>query len=146
MFNLFTVCNLPIKPFLILELNIDKNTFNEIDLKVEKYIHLESNSQCQYEASFYECFGLLFWKSNFEICSRKCIPFTLHFMKSDCQTVEELRCASNLAHNLLLDIIKTEACPKSCSYIQYSGKMLYKYERVTNEVHLFKIVYQSFWF
>ena len=44
--------------------------------------------------------------------------------------------------DILANIIRTEVCPKSCSIIQYSGKVLYKFQSVTNDIPEFAIAYQ----
>ena len=111
------------------ELDINKNIYYELDLKAEKHIRLKTTSQCIDEVSFYECYGARILSDNFDYCPRKCIGFSIPFIEPDiipvCETVNEMNCSNNLAYDLLEHIISTNACPKACSILQYSGKITY---------------------
>ena len=113
----------------VLEIKIHSNVFTEISLKTEKYKFLKSLSKrkCR-EESFYECFGNWFLAStNLDGCTKKCMPITLPYDGfkdlENCATNEEKQCVLNV---LLANMTNADICHKSCSIMQFSGKIIYE--------------------
>ena len=117
----------------VLEFNIETNVYQEISLRPERYIYLRAKSKC-IDDSFYECFGFKFLSNNFNECPRKCLPnitFPSYARYEEkeytvCQTNEEIECSTEIAKQMFDNITETDACLKSCSILQYSGKVQYK--------------------
>ena len=116
----------------VLEFNFHEKEYEEISLRSEQHKYLKTKSRCN-EDSFYECFGLELLKSSFDGCPRKCLPpITLPYKSYDkkenpfCQTDKEISCSNAIAQELFTNISLTDVCPKSCSILQYSGKVEYK--------------------
>ena len=118
----------------VLEFNIKNNMYEEFILRTEKYLYLKADSNCS-DDSFYECFESKLITNNFDGCPRKCLPdITLPSYKkydeiySTCQIEEEFNCSNKIAKEMFYHIIETEICQKSCSILQYLGKVQYKEE------------------
>ena len=117
----------------VLEFNIENNAYEEISLRPERYIFLKAKSKC-FDESFYECFGSKFLSNNFNGCKTKCLPYDNFLLNATyeekqyatCQTHEELECSIEIAKSVFANITETNVCLKSCSILQYSGKVQYK--------------------
>ena len=114
----------------VLEFNIKNNVYTEISLRPERYIYLKAKSKC-FDESFYECFGFKFLSNNFNGCQKKCLPYDNFLLNAThegkqyatCETYEESECSIEIAKSVFTNITDTNVCLKSCSILQYSGKV-----------------------
>ena len=132
----------------VLEFNIKNNVYTEISLRPERYIYLKAKSKC-FDESFYECFGFKFISNNFNGCQKKCLPYDNFLLNAThegkqyatCETYEESECSIEIAKSVFTNITDTNVCLKSCSILQYSGKVQYKGKH--DDPHLVELKY---WF
>ena len=111
------------------EVAINKNTYKRIALTPEKYVYLQDKSKSECDTvSFYECFINEIWKNKFKGCPKRCspIPIPKHHEFEVCKQEVESTCAFHVIHNLFGNVTATGKCKKSCTTIQYSGKVLYE--------------------
>ena len=116
-----------------MEINSDKYELS-YSLKPEKYVHINTSKSVCSDVSFYQCFADKVSADNFENCPIKCSPLSLPFKNTSiipaCEKDEEAICAAkNVIYPIFLRIIDNELCPKSCTILQYSGKLMLKHVR-----------------
>ena len=124
----------------VLTYKVKRETLTQVLLNVEKKISLKSKTNCKDQSS-YQCFASLIKSFEFHGCPKRCLPppsnVSLSFLENHemdfCVTEEELVCSRNaLWTNVTFShMIKTAACPKSCTVTQYSGKVTYEGEGYT---------------
>ena len=103
-----------------INLNISKS--KQIVLKPRKYKYF---TRCG-ESSFYECWGSKLVTTNFDVCPRKCLPYSLpnngYNKISLCNTKEEWDCAHRVVNMVLENITESGTCPKLCTVSHYTGR------------------------
>ena len=116
------------------ELDISKNTYKRIALTPEKYVYLQDKTELECGGSpFYECFFNEIKKDNFKGCPKQCSPVAIpkHHEIEVCKQEKEAKCAFNVIRSLFGKVTASGKCKKSCTTLQYSGKVLY--EKLWNE-------------
>ena len=124
-------------------MQLNGGTWNEIYLSVEKNMNLECNKE-----SFYEYVASALSQSNFKNCTHSCLrtslpnekyPICLNyedwFGKRGNLTEPEDDCNWSIVRDLIEDIITMDERLKTCSTIEYSGKiMTEKNDQASNEL------------
>ena len=113
---------------------LQKNTFYNINLKVQKTNYLKTKYQCKDDESFFEWFSsAIYLLANFDNCTRNCtaislLPPIMQFYDIPlCETPEEFECAREITSDILesdYTVHLLEAWLKSCSNIQYLAEVL----------------------
>ena len=102
--------------------NLNKSKSIQISLKPQKYKYLTGCG----ESSFYECWGSQLVTTDFDVCPRKCLPYSLpnnEYNKiSLCNTKEEWNCAHRVVNMVLENIYQSGTCTKLCTISHYSGR------------------------
>ena len=118
----------------VLKVDIKGRNFKTVDITAMKHVFLKSESKCSDE-SFYECFGSKVILANFSTCSEPCIPnsFPNKFIHPDCHECkewhkcEEFQCSHDVVYKIFNNLsTNPAACPRSCTTLQYSGKVIYE--------------------
>ena len=115
-----------------LEVNVDKYVLT-YSLKPEKYIYINTSKSVCSNKSFYQCFSDKVSADNFEHCPTKCSTISLPFQNASvipvCEKEEDQKCSlRKIIHPIFNRINDKELCPRSCTFLQYSGKIVHKYE------------------
>ena len=102
-----------------------------IDLKPTEYKMYQPTSNCYSDESFYKCRGLrLLQKEQYKNCNRFCIPITYQTLIKlatnnsfeICENPLENACMTSEMAKIELQ----ENCSKSCTIIEYDGKVKYQ--------------------
>ena len=122
----------------VLIIDLEKSvSLKRIELKSQNYIYLKRKKklECSPTNSFYECFGSLILKDEFQSCPKKCLTMKMpkglrnkNVTIPKCQTEAERKCADNVIWNLYThNVSKLGICPKLCTSLQFSGKSVLEY-------------------